>query len=98
MELRNLTDESLQRINYQLTRLVELKNANGQIDFNDTDLDLEDAEKTALAYIERRKQGYRNLENPEDDDIRSEIRDFLKKRSSYREKDTRDLSITYPQF
>jgi hypothetical protein len=96
MELRNLTDESLQRINQQLTRLVELKNANGQIDFNDTDL--EDAEKSALAYVERRKQGYRNLPNPEDDDIRNEIRGFLKNRSCYREKETRDLSITKPQF
>ncbi len=94
MELTNLTDESLQRINQQLTRLVELKNANAQIDFND----LEDVEKSALAYVERRKQGYRTLENPEDDDIRNEIRDFLKKRSSYQQKETRDLSITKPQF
>jgi hypothetical protein len=94
MELKNLTGESLQRINQQLTRLVELKNANAQIDFND----LEDVEKSALAYVERRKQGYRTLENPEDDDIRNEIRDFLKKRSSYQQKETRDLSITKPQF
>jgi hypothetical protein len=96
MNLINLTDESLQRINQQLTRLVELKNGNGQIDFN---ADLENAEKSALAYVERRKQGYRNLENPEDDDIRNEIREFLKNRSRYKpEKETRDLSITYPQF
>jgi hypothetical protein len=96
MKLTNLSDESLQRINQQLTRLVELKNGNGQIDFN---ADLEDAEKSALAYVERRKQGYRNLENPEDDDIRNEIREFIKKRSCYKpEKETRDLSITYPQF
>jgi hypothetical protein len=93
MELKNLTDESLQRINQKLNRLAELKNANGQIDFND----LDDAEKSALAYVERRKQGYRNLENPEDDDIRNEIRDFLKKRSRP-EKDARDLLISYPQF
>jgi alpha-glucuronidase len=92
LELENLTDESLQRINQKLTSLVELKN--GQTDFND----LEDAEKSALAYVERRKQGYRTLENPEDDDIRNEIRDFLKKRSSYQQKETRDLSITKPNY
>jgi hypothetical protein len=96
MELKNLTDESLQRINQKLSSLVELKNG-GQADFN-TDLDLEDAEKSALAYVERRKQGYRTLENPEDDDIRNGVRDFLKKRSSYQQKETRDLSITKPQF
>jgi hypothetical protein len=93
----NLTDESLQRINQKLTSLVELKNANAQIDFND----LEDVEKSALAYVERRKQGYRNLENPEDDDIRNEIRGFLKKRAIYRKDEpekVRDLSITKPQF
>jgi hypothetical protein len=93
----NLTDESLQRINQKLTSLVELKNANAQIDFND----LEDVEKSALAYVERRKQGYRTLENPEDDDIRNGVRDFLKKRAVYRnepEKNTRELSITKPQF
>jgi hypothetical protein len=93
LELENLTDESLQRINQKLTSLVELKNGGGQIDFND----LEDVEKSALAYVERRKQGYRTLENPEDDDIRNGVRDFLKKRSSY-QKDTRDLLISYPEF
>ncbi len=96
MELKNLTDESLQRINQQLTSLVELKN--GQIDFN---ADLEDAEKQAMQYVERRKAGYRNLENPDDDDIRTGVREFLKNRAVYRnepEKNTRDLSITKPQF
>jgi hypothetical protein len=97
MELKNLTDESLQRINQQLTSLVELKN--GQIDFNDPDI--ENAEKQAMQYVERRKAGYRNLENPEDDDIRNEIRGFLKKRAIYRKDEpekVRELSITKPQF
>jgi hypothetical protein len=97
MELKNLTDESLQRINQQLTRLVELKN--GQIDFNDPDI--ENAEKQAMQYVERRKAGYRNLENPDDDDIRNGVREFLKNRAVYRnepEKNTRDFSITKPQF
>ncbi len=96
MELRNLTDESLQRINKQLNTLVELQNA--QIDFNDPDI--ENAEKQAMEYVEARRAGRSGKTETESDNaIRNEIREFIKKRSCYKtEKDERDLSITYPQF
>jgi hypothetical protein len=94
MDFRTLDNDSLQKIVLFAERLVELKD--GQIDFN---TDLEDAEKQALDYVSRRKQGYRTLDNPEDDVIRNGVRDFLKKRSCYKpEKETRDLSITKPQI
>ena len=96
MDLRKLDEPSLEIMNQELNRLVELQN--GQIDFAQTDLDLEDAEQQALNYIKRRENGYKSLENREDDDIRPAIRDFLKKRSYRNENQTRDLSITYPEF
>ena len=42
--------------------------------------DLEQAREQARAYIERRKKGYRNLENPEDADVRNQVRTFLKRK------------------
>jgi hypothetical protein len=96
MELQILSDESLQRINQKLSRLVELQNA--QIDFNDPDI--ENAEKQAMQYVEARRAGRSGKTETESDNaIRNGVRDFLKKRSCYKtEKETRDLSITYPQF
>ncbi len=99
MDLRNLDESSLQKIVLFAERLVELQNANGQINFDDPDI--ENAEKQAMEYIERRKAGHRNSEILEDADIRTGVREFLKKRAIYRnelEKETRDVSTTYPEF
>jgi hypothetical protein len=86
MELQDLSDESLQRINQKLTRLVELKNDNGETvnEINLDDSDLQGAEEQAMQYLKRRKAGYRNLENPEDADIRNGVREWVKRTNRYR--------------
>ncbi len=80
----DLSDESLQRINQQLTRLVELKNANGETadEINLDDLDL--VEKQAREYAKRREAGYSKAENPADSEIRDSVREWVKRTNRYR--------------
>jgi hypothetical protein len=91
MDLRTLTESQLQKIN---ERLIEFQ----QINFDDPDL--EQAELQAMQFVEARRGGRSGkTEMESDDDIKTSVSDFLKKRSCYRpEKETRDLSITYPEF
>ncbi len=88
MDLRNLTESQLQKIN---ERLIEI---------NFDDPDLEQAELQALQFVEARRSGRSGkTEMESDNDIKTSVSDFLKKRSRYKpEKETRDLSITYPQI
>jgi hypothetical protein len=80
MKLQDLSDESLQRINQQLTRLVELKNANEETNLDDLDL----VEKQAREYAKRREAGYSKAENPADSEIRDSVREWLKRSNRYR--------------
>jgi hypothetical protein len=82
MELQDLSDESLQRINQKLTRLVELKNANDEINLDDSDLD--QAEEQAKEFVERRNAGFNKAEIKEDAEIRTGIREWLKRTNRYR--------------
>lgn len=82
----DLSNESLERINNRLNRLVELQNANGEtangINFDEPDLD--QAEDQAKRYIERRNAGFNNLENPADTEIRTGIREWIRRTNRYR--------------
>jgi hypothetical protein len=82
MELQDLSNESLQRINQKLTRLVELKNANDEINLDDSDLD--QAEEQAKEFVERRNAGFNKAEIKEDAEIRTGIREWLKRTNRYR--------------
>ncbi len=80
MELQDLSDESLQRINQQLSRLVELKNDNEETNLDDLDL----VEKQAREYAKRREAGYSKAENPADSEIRDSVREWVKRTNRYR--------------
>ncbi len=82
----DLSNESLQRINQRLNRLVELQDANGETadEINLDDLDLDQAEEQAKEFVERRNAGFNKAEIKEDAEIRTGIREWLKRTNRYR--------------
>ncbi len=76
MDLRKLSEQELQTILHFTEAMVE-RTAGAEIDFDDTDL--EGAELQAKEFVERRAAGYRNTEIKDDAEIRTGIREWLKR-------------------
>ncbi len=82
MDLRKLSEQELKTILHFTESLVEQQTANGEIDFDDADL--EQADEQAKQFVERRNAGYHNSEIKEDAEIRKGVREWFKRTNRYR--------------
>jgi hypothetical protein len=76
-DLRILTEEQRQTILHFAESLVNRQTVNGEIDFDSPDV--EEAEISATEFAQRRNAGYRNTEIAADSEIRTGIREWLKR-------------------
>jgi hypothetical protein len=101
LDLRNFSDTELNKLLEFTEKLAEHNQKEGLADFGNPD-DLDGAERQAKEFAERRKAGYGGSENKEDADIRTGVRDFLRRRGVFRKedsgKDTQYLKRTKPNF
>jgi hypothetical protein len=74
------TKKCLEKQNNELGFVSELEKT--EIDLDDPAL--LDAEKQAQAFAQRRNNGFRSLENKEDEPIRASIREWLKRTNRHR--------------
>jgi hypothetical protein len=80
MDLRKLSETELQTILHFTEAMVE-RTAGAEIDFDDPDL--EQADEQAKEFLERRNAGHRNTEIKEDAEIRTGIREWVKRTNRY---------------
>lgn len=78
MDLRNFNESQLQTILRFTEKLVEKQTASGEINFDDPDL--VQADEQAKEFAQRRKRGYLSAEIKDDAEIRTGIKEWLKRR------------------
>ena len=76
MDLRKFSDSQLKQILAFTSRLAEQTKASA-VDFED--VDLEGAEKQGREYARRRNAGHSHLEIAEDAEVRSDVREWLRR-------------------
>jgi hypothetical protein len=81
MDLRKLDETQLQTILRFTEALVNRQTASGEINFDVPDV--EQAEIQAKHFVERRKRGYRSAEIEGDAEIRTGIREWVKRTNRY---------------
>ncbi len=81
MDLRKLDESQVQTVLRFTEALVE-RTASAEIDFDDPDL--EQADEQAKEFLERRKRGFRNAAIAEDSEIRTGIREWVKRTNRFR--------------
>jgi hypothetical protein len=79
--LTKLSEQELKTILHFTEKLVEKQTVNGEIDFNSPDL--EQADEQAKHFVERRKRGYRNSEIEGNAEIRTGIKDWMRRTNRY---------------